>query len=344
MKITEYEDHTYIKYANITEYELEKHSKSVIADIQLVTGDRSNVYLTVLKQKNGKYLVVELIVDPSLDTREVDNIADLNWHYITTKQKNTKLLPIVDYWYDNENMVVATLNERYNDQLESITKQVKNSEDDEWQSLDREVCWWPDKTTWDELLESEATQEISPTKELKCQFYTFKEWFLQADNKSIDFEDRDTEYASYMNILRTKALFCKHKGIPMKVVKETEDMPKVYVEKLALCGVQGIIKAGDTRHAVISSISHLPEYSESMDCMGIIIYSGKVELAKLLVWSNPLYLEEFIKNGMEAWVKILDEYQVEYSKATVITKLSPFETCLGCGEMILLSVENLIKE
>ena len=361
MQITRYKNCISVKFGEIPDRKIEKHSKDFFVPLTLPGGTETEVQIIAHRRKDGTYAAAEILLDRSLDKRDVANIAELYWYIFPAEQRGRKLPPIVESWIEDETVIAACLNQRYGGDREPWGQQLARlSDETNPPGPERMLCWWPDRQAWEIAREVASQVKFAPNARFAYPFYTFSEWFARPD-VSVNHTDRATEYARYICKLRTILLYHMQRNHKVKVtlgnkenrldpnnqtfwssvVTEFGEMPELFVERKYPCGPVGVVRSGIERVAVVNMISHLPGVAQSLDCVGAAVFDGDVELCRIFIWCNPLFSASFFEKAMDALFAECDKVNV--SQLMFNDNLVPFNVCPGCGEMILSGVADFLK-
>ena len=361
MQITRYKNCVSVKFSEISDRKIEKRSKDFFVPLTLPGGTETDVQIIARRRKDGTYAVAEILLDRSLDERDVANIADLYWYIFPAEQRGRKLPPIVDSWIKGETIIAACLNQRYGGDREPWGYQLSRLSDGaNPPGLERVLCWWPDRQAWEIARGVVSQTKFVPNVGFAYPFYTFSQWFARPD-VSVNHTDRATEYARYICKLRTILLYHKQRNHKVKVtlgnvdaamqyfkenrldpndqtswsnvVTEFGEMPEVFVERKYPCGPIGVVRSGTERVAVVNIISHLPGVAQSPDCVGVAVFDGNIKFCQIFIWCNPLFSESFHEKALD--ILFVECKELDVDKFVFNDSILPFEVCPECGKMVL---------
>ncbi len=374
MQVTRYRNCVSVKFSEIPNSKIKRYNKDFFVPLTLPGGTETEVQIIAHRRKDGTYAVSEILLDISLDKRDVANIAELCWYIFPAEQRGRKLPPIVESWIEDETVIAACLNhQRYGGDREPWGQQLARlSDETNPPGPERMLCWWPDRQAWEIARGVVSQTKFVPNVGFAYPFYTFSEWFARPD-VSVNHTDRATEYARYICKLRTMLLYHMQRNYKVKVtlgnvdtamqyfkenrldpnnqtfwsnvVTEFGEMPEVFVERKYPCGPVGVVRSGIERVAVVNMISHLPGVAQSLDCVGAAVFDGDVELCRIFIWCNPLFSASFSASFFE---KAMDALFAECDKLNVSQlmfndNLVPFNVCPECGEMILSGIGDFLE-
>lgn len=355
MIITEYNDCFSIKYTNAPDSLIDRETQSIAVELSLLNGRKTVAELAVKKKKDGTLKVVEVLLPKDLYPEEIEDIADLRWYVFPKKERGRKVLPFVSFWEHSGTALVACISPRYGVNRKSFAEQQRFVEGVEvFPDEERLLCWWPDCRMWEVMKRTKECFRLLPVKELVLPFYTFSEWLKRPGAGS---DDKGLEYAAYLRGLRTVLLYCRQKGIEVRLTlgnaekaheifsekeldpsnpwswslvgQDLDEMPDVYVEK-RFPGPVCVVGSGQKVAAALSFFSHMPD-SPSVDCAAVSLQSGKAHLGDVILWMNPLAGDRALHTANDVLADIMWQYGAD--ELYVVEDTLPFQD--ESGEMLV---------